>query len=167
MNLANKLTILRLILIVPFIIFFKFQFVFYPFVFLSFIIFVIASVTDYFDGKIARQTGTITDFGKVFDPIADKLLTFAPIVILHSKHLVPTWIVFILLLREIFVTALRVHSNRVIPASNIAKYKTMVMLCALAIIILYPSSRILNSVLLMPAVVLSLISIYDYYKEVS
>lgn len=167
MNLANILTIVRLLLILPFVLFFKLQFGVYLFVILTLLIFIIAYITDFIDGMIARKTDTVTEFGQVFDPIADKLLSMAHLLVIFNQGKLPILILALFILREIFVTALRVESNVIMPASNYGKYKTIALAIAQTIIILFPYSTILNTVLLLPALALSIISAYDYYKAVS
>ncbi len=178
MNLSNKLTILRLILIIPFIFFFDMG-LSYSNIFIVFFgrifalsIFVAAIMTDYFDGKIARETGTVTDFGKIMDPIADKLLTFSCMFVLLKHDLIPLIFVLIILTREFIVTAERAlaasRGAGAIPASSLGKYKTVATYIALSIAILLPNLwgvKLIISILLIPAVVLTVISGIEYHNE--
>lgn len=178
MNLSNKLTILRLILIIPFIFFFDMG-LSYSNIFIVFFgrifalsIFVAAIMTDYFDGKIARETGTVTDFGKIMDPIADKLLTFSCMFVLLKHDLIPLIFVLIILTREFIVTAERAlaasRGAGAIPASLLGKYKTVATYIALSIAILIPNVwgvKLIISILLIPAVVLTVISGVEYHNE--
>ncbi len=178
MNLSNKLTILRLILIIPFIFFFDMG-LSYSNIFIVFFgkifalsIFVAAIMTDYFDGKIARETGTVTDFGKIMDPIADKLLTFSCMFVLLKHDLIPLIFVLIILTREFIVTAERAlaasRGAGAIPASSLGKYKTVATYIALSIAILLPNVwgvKLIISILLIPAVVLTVISGVEYHNE--
>lgn len=178
MNLSNKLTILRLILIIPFIFFFDMG-LSYSNIFIVFFgrifalsIFVVAIMTDYFDGKIARETGTVTDFGKIMDPIADKLLTFSCMFVLLKHDLIPLIFVLIILTREFIVTAERAlaasRGAGAIPASSLGKYKTVATYIALSIAILLPNVwgvKLIISILLIPAVVLTVISGIEYHNE--
>lgn len=178
MNLSNKLTILRLILIIPFIFFFDIG-LSYINIFIVFFgrifalsIFVAAIMTDYFDGKIARETGTVTDFGKIMDPIADKLLTFSCMFVLLKHDLIPLIFVLIILTREFIVTAERAlaasRGAGAIPASSLGKYKTVATYIALSIAILLPNVwgvKLIISILLIPAVVLTVISGIEYHNE--
>lgn len=178
MNLSNKLTILRLILIIPFIFFFDMG-LSYSNIFIVFFgrifalsIFVAAIMTDYFDGKIARKTGTVTDFGKIMDPIADKLLTFSCMFVLLKHDLIPLIFVLIILTREFIVTAERAlaasRGAGAIPASSLGKYKTVATYIALSIAILLPNVwgvKLIISILLIPAVVLTVISGVEYHNE--
>lgn len=178
MNLSNKLTILRLILIIPFIFFFDMG-LSYSNIFIVFFgrifalsIFVAAIMTDYFDGKIARETGTVTDFGKIMDPIADKLLTFSCMFVLLKHDLISLIFVLIILTREFIVTAERAlaasRGAGAIPASSLGKYKTVATYIALSIAILLPNVwgvKLIISILLIPAVVLTVISGIEYHNE--
>ena len=178
MNLSNKLTILRLILIIPFIFFFDMG-LSYSNIFIVFFgrifalsIFVAAIMTDYFDGKIARETGTVTDFGKIMDPIADKLLTFSCMFVLVKHDVIPLIFVLIILTREFIVTAERAlaasRGAGAIPASSLGKYKTVATYIALSIAILLPNVwgvKLIISILLIPAVVLTVISGIEYHNE--
>jgi len=178
MNLSNKLTILRLILIIPFIFFFDMG-LSYSNIFIVFFgrifalsIFVAAIMTDYFDGKIARETGTVTDFGKIMDPIADKLLTFSCMFVLLKHDLIPLIFVLIILTREFIVTAERAlaasRGAGAIPASSLGKYKTVATYIALSIAILLPNVwgvKLIISILLIPAVLLTVISGIEYHNE--
>lgn len=178
MNLSNKLTILRLILIIPFIFFFDMG-LSYSNIFIVFFgrifalsIFFAAIMTDYFDGKIARETGTVTDFGKIMDPIADKLLTFSCMFVLLKHDLIPLIFVLIILTREFIVTAERAlaasRGAGAIPASSLGKYKTVATYIALSIAILLPNVwgvKLIISILLIPAVVLTVISGIEYHNE--
>lgn len=178
MNLSNKLTILRLILIIPFIFFFDMG-LSYSNIFIVFFgrifalsIFVAAIMTDYFDGKIARETRTVTDFGKIMDPIADKLLTFSCMFVLLKHDLISLIFVLIILTREFIVTAERAlaasRGAGAIPASSLGKYKTVATYIALSIAILLPNVwgvKLIISILLIPAVVLTVISGIEYHNE--
>ena len=141
MNLPNKLTIFRVILIVPFIIlllggqagwFGENTFVTDM---IALAIFIIASLTDLIDGKIARKYNLITDFGKFLDPIADKLLVFSALLLFLDFGAVTVWSVFIILFRELLVSALRMVASAagvVVAADKLGKYKTattMVSIC--------------------------------------
>ncbi len=103
---------------------------------LAFVLYVVLSATDKIDGDLARKRGEVTDFGKFLDPIADKLLVFSALLILLEHGLVNVWFVFIILLREFLVSALRMVASangEVIAADKLGKAKTavtMVSLCA-------------------------------------
>lgn len=111
------------------------------FSFFSFILFIAIAITDYFDGKIARETGNITDFGKLFDPIVDKILVFSVLIMFVGQSKVSAIITCLLLAREVIVLLgvkqiLLEKEGNVVEASNLAKYKTICQMIALAIIFL-------------------------------
>ncbi|WP_068268672.1 CDP-diacylglycerol--glycerol-3-phosphate 3-phosphatidyltransferase [Caviibacter abscessus] len=178
MNLPNKLTVLRLVLVIPFIVFFDMalssRFIIFNYFGRTFAlsIFLIAIATDYLDGKIARETGEVTDFGKIMDPIADKLLTFSCMFVLLKHNLISLIFVLIILTRELIVTAERaVAASRgagAIPASQLGKYKTVATYIALSIAIILPNFlffKFVNSLILVPAVFLTVISGIEYHNQ--
>ncbi len=132
MNLPNKLTLSRLILTGVFVVCF-----YVPWantVSLALIIFGIASSTDYFDGKIARARGIVTNFGKLFDPLADKILIAAAFILLTSDKSIPeasrmpAWIAIVILAREFFVTGIRLVAagqGAVLAAEKLGKHKML------------------------------------------
>ena len=143
MNLSNFLTLIR-IAVIPIIvlcIYLKSPI----FGWTAFILFCLASITDYFDGYLARIRNEVTNFGTFLDPIADKLLVASVILILTSKNIISDWETIpalIILLREITVSGLREYLAGIkvsIPVSRIAKLKTLLQLCALALLILSES----------------------------
>lgn len=132
MNLPNKLTILR-ILIVPFMV--ATLLIDFPFHYLvSGLLFGVASLTDYFDGKIARSQNLITNFGKFADPIADKILVISALVCFLSKGLCDPIVIIIVLFREFVVTSVRLSAaaNGTVVAANIwGKLKTVTQMIAI------------------------------------
>lgn len=137
MNLANKLTMFR-VLIVPFFVFFM-CFSAMPYRFLiSLILFALASITDMFDGKIARKYNMVTDFGKFLDPLADKVLVMAALVCFAELGWTSAWVVFIIIAREFLVSGVRLvaatsEKKAVIPANMWGKVKTAVTMVAIVI----------------------------------
>ena len=174
MNLSNFLTLIR-IAVIPIIVFFIYLKNPY-FGWVAFVLFCLASITDYFDGYIARLRNEVTNFGTFLDPIADKLLVAAVILILTSKGVISDWDTvpaLIILLREITVSGLREYLAGIkvsIPVSTIAKSKTLFQLSALALLILSESSiemtpiLYLGKIFLWVAAVLTLYTAYDYVK---
>ena len=174
MNLSNLLTIIRVAIIpvIVFCIYLKNPI----FGWTAFILFCLASITDYFDGYIARIRNEVTNFGTFLDPIADKLLVAAVILILTSKGVIADWETIpalIILLREITVSGLREYLAGIkisIPVSRIAKLKTLLQLCSLALLILsestigLPSIMYLGKLFLWIAGLLTLYTAYDYIK---
>ena len=135
MNLPNKLTLLRMILTPFFLVTLLVNFPFHYAV--SLCIFIVASITDYLDGNIARKQGIVTSFGKFLDPIADKMLTtaaFLGFMVLGIGYGV-VWITFIVLLREFIVASVRMvavsSGGKVIAANIWGKLKTVVQMVAI------------------------------------
>ena len=173
MNLPNKLSFLR-VLLIPVIVFF------YYFPSLGFsdnelgyyllsVIFIVASLTDFLDGYLARKMNLVTTFGKFIDPLADKLLVLAALLILNDKGLVPMWITLIILSREFIVTGIRliaVGEGKVIAASKLGKYKTASTMIALVLILMFPYDDIfvdIGMVILYVGLALTVISGVDYF----
>ncbi|WP_333859174.1 CDP-diacylglycerol--glycerol-3-phosphate 3-phosphatidyltransferase [Clostridium sp.] len=133
MNLANKLTIIRILLIPFFLIFITLEG--FPYgKFIAIVIFILASITDKLDGYIARSRNQITRFGKFMDPLADKLLVTAALISLVEYHIVPTWVAMIIIAREFAVTGLRAVAAAdgiVIAASPWGKVKTVTQIVAI------------------------------------
>ncbi len=174
MNLSNILTLLR-VAIIPVIvacIYLKSPF----FGWTAFVLFCLASITDYFDGYLARIRNEVTNFGTFLDPIADKLLVAAVILILTSKGVIADWETvpaLIILLREITVSGLREYLASVkvsVPVSRIAKLKTLLQLSSLALLILSESITSITVIIylgksfLWIAGLLTLYTAYDYIK---
>lgn len=137
MNLPNKLTILRIVL----------AFVFILFLFIhglgakiaAFVVFLSASLTDLLDGYLAKKNNQITDFGRLMDPIADKILILSAFLAFVEMGLVPAWMVVVILFREAAVTGLRVlalSKGRVIPADSGGRHKTVSQVLAILAILL-------------------------------
>ncbi len=140
MNLPNKLTIFRIILVPLMVIvpFFKIQgnFLGIPITFLIIdLIFIIASITDKLDGYIARKNNQVTTFGKFLDPLADKILVLTAMVILVEMQKLPAWIPIIVLAREFMVSGYRLiaveKGRKVIAASKWGKLKTVTQMVAI------------------------------------
>jgi len=130
------------------------------------VLFVAAIVTDWYDGMIARRTGTVTEFGKLADPIADKALTGMALIGLSLIHLLPWWVTVVILARELAVTLLRVWVIRhgVMPASRGGKLKTVAQSVAIPLYLL-PLEGVLASVrwwVMAVAVVLTVATGVDY-----
>lgn len=125
MNLPNKLTMLRVILIPIFVLMFEFD---VPNASLwALIIFVVASATDWFDGYLARRDNLVTNFGILMDPLADKLLVAAAMIYFVGLGLAPAWVVVTIISREFLVTSIRLvaaGTGKVIAADKLGKYKT-------------------------------------------
>ena len=171
MNLPNKLTILRTILIIPFVIIMLtncFGDVISGWV--ALVIFVIASITDLLDGKIARKRNLVTNFGKFMDPLADKILVTSALVCLMAVNpeMMPAWAVIIILAREFIISGFRLVASDagiVIAASMWGKSKTvshMVMIIMMLVAIPWTPYVILTQIVMYVAVILTVISLVDY-----
>ena len=128
------------------------------------IVFAIAALTDGLDGYIARSRGSITNFGKLMDPLADKLLIIAPLISLVSLDRIPAWVAMVIIARELAVTMLRivaVERGVVIPASWLGKAKTILQVAAIFAVIAFDGSAAANA-LLYGAVAVTLVSGADY-----
>ena len=126
MNLPNKLTILRLAFI-PFYVFFLMTDYFSFTSHVATFLFIIASLTDLFDGKIARKYDLVTDFGKFADPLADKILVVSGMICFVALGRLPVWVCIIILAREFAVSGFRLviaAKGTVLAASMVAKFKT-------------------------------------------
>ena len=137
--------------------------------FIAGILFIIAALTDIADGIIARRWNLITNFGKIFDPIADKALIGVALVGLSYLNLLDWWFTWVILSREIFVTFLRfwVINKGVIPASRGGKLKTIMQIVAISFYLLpLPETvSILAEVLMYVAVILTLATAIDYIMK--
>ena len=128
------------------------------------IVFAAAAITDGLDGYIARSRKSITTFGKVMDPIADKLLIAAALITLVSLHRGPAWVAMVIIAREFAVSGLRVAAGQqgvVIPASRLGKLKTVVQVAAILAVIATDDAW--AQVLLYVAVLVTIVSGADYF----
>lgn len=186
MNLPNKLTIFRMILILPFVILLLgslhewgwFMAIFGGIMeyveFIAMLVFILASVTDLLDGKIARKYNLVTNFGKFMDPIADKLLVCAALIILVEMGRIPSWIVIVIIGREFIISGFRLIASDkgvVIAANYWGKVKTvfqMIMICMMIVNngsflgFLAPVLAILTDIVMWVALLLTVISLVDY-----
>ena len=166
MNLPNKLTMIRIFLVPVFVIFMMLPVGAGRWLALA--VFIIASLTDTADGKIARKYNLVTDFGKFMDPLADKLLVCAAMICLVSKGQLPAWVVVVIISREFIISGFRliaVENGVVIAASWWGKIKTvvqMVMICALLIDASPMWFRVLEQILIYAALILTVVSLVDY-----
>lgn len=136
MNLPNKLTISRIFLTVFFIIFIRQEMLFS--VVLATVFFILAAITDYYDGYIARKYSIETDLGRLLDPIADKILILSAFLVFLRMGIVEDWMVIIILGREVFVTGLRFFALRkkiVLSAGPAGKHKTVSQIVTIFIIL--------------------------------
>ena len=172
MNLPNKLTMFRVILI-PFFVFFLLV----PYFpdsgkYIAAFIFIIASLTDLFDGKIARKYNLVTNFGKFMDPLADKLLVCSALICLTAMELLEAWIVIVIISRDFIISGFRLiaaEQKIVIAASYWGKFKTtfqMLMIIVLILDIHQAAFQALGIILTYVSLALTVISLADYiYKN--
>lgn len=134
MNLPNRLTLLRVIMVPFFIVFYiKSYFL------ISFVLFVLASLTDLLDGHIARKRNLISNFGKIMDPLADKILVYSAFCLMVENGFVPAWMLIVILVREFAVSGMRTvaASEGIVVAADLSgKIKTVLQMIAVPMLIL-------------------------------
>lgn len=141
--------------------------------FMAAILFSAAAITDYFDGFLARKQGMVSNFGKIMDPVADKLLMTAALIMLVSHGWAPGWMACIIIGREIAITGLRnflVETDQDLSSSNLAKYKTGFQIAAIIpLLIHYPYFGLnfhgIGAVFLWGALVFTIWSGVDYFQK--
>lgn len=185
-KIPNILTIMRVVLIPFFVLLMEIESDFS--IFLALIVFIIAAVTDFADGVIARNFSAITDFGKLLDPVADKILVMAALVTLVShvdpisgSSIVPAWIVILILARETWITGLRligVKDGLVVPADKLGKIKASMQMLAIVMLLINSCSvkfslgfseggaYQIGIILLLISIVFSYISAYSYTSTI-
>lgn len=163
MNIANKVTVLRLLLIPIFLVLYYIYGTTYN---IAAVVFVIASLTDALDGHLARSRNLVTTFGKFVDPLVDKLLTMAAFVVLVEASIIPAWAVIIIIARELIITGFRTlaaDKGITIAASKWGKLKTTSQMIALVLLLLNNSTlNIAGIYVFYIAVILTIISGLDY-----
>lgn len=170
MNLPNKLTMFRVVLI-PFFVMFMLAPICSGYAnYIAVAIFIIASLTDLLDGKIARKYNLVTDFGKFMDPLADKLLVCSAMICLVEKAQLPAWIVIVIIGREFIISGFRLiaaDNGIVIAASYWGKFKTTFQMLMIIVLVfnldfnnwyVYLAGQVLAYI----ALALTVISLVDY-----
>lgn len=171
MNLPNKLTTLRVIMI-PFFVFFllwqngenrTLRMI-------ALALFIIASLTDLLDGKIARKYNLVTNFGKFMDPLADKLLVCSALICLIELNALPAWMVIVIISREFIISGFRLIASDngvVIAASYWGKFKTTFQMVSVVLLILdIPALAFVTTICVWIALLLTIVSLVDYiYKN--
>ena len=162
MNLPNKLTIFRVILVIPFV-----ALMLNGYDLWAVAVFIIASLTDLLDGKIARKYNLITDFGKFMDPLADKLLVRAAMICLVEMGRLPAWMVIVIISREFIISGFRLVASDngvVIAASYWGKFKTTFQMLMIIVLILNLGGvfDMIGLVLTWIALILTVVSLIDY-----
>lgn len=162
MNIPNLITFSRLVLIIPFIYLLEQPFLLSQW--LAFFLFLIASLTDWLDGYLARKLDQITDLGKFLDPLTDKMLVIAPLLVLVEKQILPAWSVLLIILREMAIAGWRVNpQQQQISGANIwGKLKTVFQISAIAFLIIPLSSppyiKTIGLIIFSLAVILTIVS---------
>lgn len=165
MNIANKLTVFRVILVPFFVVFMLTDFTDYN-RWIAFVIFVVATITDKLDGTIAHKYNMVTNFGKFMDPIADKLLVCSALVCLTASCEVPAWVTILIIGREFAISGIRLiaaDNDVAIAATWWGKSKTIAQMTMIIIILMkVPSFYILGRIVMYISVALTIISLVDY-----
>lgn len=165
MNLPNKLTLLRIVLILPFLLVLYLGVPFASYIALA--IFVLASLTDMLDGQIARKRGLVTDFGKFADPLADKMLVTAAMLWFVEIGQMPGWALLVVIVREFAVSGLRMVASdkgRVIAAGWSGKVKTAsTMVCIVLMFLPIPAA--VNTLCVAVIVVTTIYSGVEYFLK--
>lgn len=170
MNLPNKLTLARIVLIPFFVVLLVAPLGILGQNWIALVVFAAACITDFLDGQIARRRDLITTFGKFMDPLADKLLVCSALVCLSSMQIVPAWMTVVIISREFVVSGLRlVAAERgiVIAAGWSGKIKTTLQMFAIIFLIAgIDGLSVLTNILLWAAVVMTIVSMIEYlYKN--
>ncbi len=171
MNLPNKLTILRVILIIPFVLCMLLPGVGAAGKYAAVAIFIIASLTDMLDGKIARKNNLVTNFGKFMDPLADKLLVCSAMICLTANNKLEAWIVIIIISREFIISGFRLVASDngvVIAASYWGKFKTTFQMVMIVMLILDFDNdiyRVCATIVTYIALILTVVSLIDYIAK--
>ena len=171
MNLPNRLTILRTLMIPVFLFFLLTDYAGNCSKWIAVIVFILASLTDFLDGHIARKYNLVTNFGKFMDPLADKLLVCSALICLIQLGQLPAWMVIIIVSREFIISGFRLvaaEQGIVIAASYWGKFKTtfqMLMIIYLVVDLQFAYANIVGMVLVYVALALTVISLVDYIAK--
>lgn len=167
MNLPNKLTVLRVVLIPFFVAALMAQGGTNETMrIVAAVIFIVASLTDLLDGKIARKYNLVTNFGKFMDPLADKLLVCSALICFIELGQVPAWMVILIISREFIISGFRLVASDngvVIAASYWGKFKTTFQMIAIVLLIFnIPALSVVTQICLWSALILTIVSLVDY-----
>ena len=172
MNLPNKLTILRTLMIPVFLFFLLTDCAGDYSKWIAVVVFILASLTDFLDGHIARKYNLVTNFGKFMDPLADKLLVCSAMIALVGMHRLSSIVAIIIIAREFIISGFRLIASDngvVIAASYWGKVKTFVQMAMSIFLVFHFQAevfRIIESILIYASVILTIISLVDYiYKN--
>ena len=171
MNLPNKLTLLRVIMIPFFIVMLLMndgETTMFRYIAAG--IFIVASLTDWLDGAIARKYNLVTNFGKFMDPLADKLLVCSALICLVALEQFPVWMVIVIVSREFIISGFRLvaaEQGLVIAASYWGKFKTVTQMIAIILMILNISALyMVTTIVMWAALILTVVSLIDYTHRV-
>ena len=168
MNLPNKLTVLRVLMIPIFVVFMITPLAEGNGKYIALALFCVASLTDMLDGMIARKYNLVTNFGKFMDPLADKLLVSSALICMNEQGKLAAWIVIIIIAREFIISGFRIVASDngiVIAASYWGKVKTVVhmaMIILLIVDIQVPAVQLITEILVWVGLALTVISLVDY-----
>ena len=170
MNLPNKLTILRVILIPFFVVFMLFDITGAADKWIALVIFCVASLTDMLDGKIARKYNLVTNFGKFMDPLADKLLVCTALICLTSMNRLNVIVILVIIAREFIISGFRLVASDngiVIAASYWGKFKTVSQTALIIVLIMDLGGvwNVVGTVLTWVALILTVVSLIDYIAK--
>ena len=170
MNLPNKLTVLRVLMVPFFVLFMLTDIGGAANKWIALVIFCVASLTDMLDGKIARARNLVTNFGKFMDPLADKLLVCSAMICMITTGQLAAWIVIIIIAREFIISGFRLvaaDAGIVIAASYWGKFKTVAQM-AMIIVLLADFGGVfdmIGNVLIWVSLILTIVSLVDYVKK--
>ena len=169
MNLPNKLTVLRVILVPFFVAFLLLSKSSESLKWIALVLFIAASLTDLLDGKIARKYNLVTTFGKFMDPLADKVLTISGMICLIELGRIPSWIVVSIVAREFIISGFRLIATEhgiVIAANYWGKWKTTFqMIMIILMIVNLPALAMVTQIVMWIALALTIISLITYIQQ--
>ena len=169
MTTATKITLLRVVMIPAYMVFMYLS-AGQPglWMWLALGVFILASITDYIDGQIARRCNQVSDFGKFLDPLADKLLTLAAMSMFCQWGSFPAWALMIVLTREFAVSGLRMVAGpkgKVIAAGNSGKFKTASTMIGLCVWMAFPQIAVIGTVVMWVIVITTIYSGVEYFIQ--
>jgi CDP-diacylglycerol--glycerol-3-phosphate 3-phosphatidyltransferase len=169
MNLPNKLTVLRVILVPFFVVFLLLSKTTETMKWIALALFIVASLTDLLDGHIARSRNLVTTFGKFMDPLADKILTISGMICLIELGRIPSWIVVIIVAREFIISGFRLIATEhgiVIAANYWGKWKTTFQMIMIILMIMnIPSLQMVTTIVMWVALILTIVSLVTYIAQ--
>ena len=169
MNLPNKLTVLRVVLVPFFVAALLISKSVEPMKWAALVLFIVASLTDLLDGKIARKYNLVTTFGKFMDPLADKVLTICGMICLIELGRIPSWIVVIIVAREFIISGFRLIATEhgiVIAANYWGKFKTTFQMIMIILMIMnLPALSLVTDIVMWIALILTIISLATYIMQ--